>query len=173
MPLTRPPASLLAALPGAAQARLRAIGGTHRTEFGTCRHYQAAVDEHIAFFDELVARGASHLVLGKLLAEVGIARPDGSPLPLGTISGALSRARERAAVPAAARPPLQDPTGPHRGAQEPAGPRKTAQAPTGPARARPRTTGRGRPAAKPSPAEDASPAVQRTADILNKLRSAT
>lgn len=91
-------ASLLTALPSAAQARLRAVGDAHRTEFGTCRRYQAAFDEHVGFFDTLIARGASHAVIGKLLAEVGIARADGSPLPLGTISGALSRARERAAA---------------------------------------------------------------------------
>ena len=67
-------ASLLTALPSAAQARLRAVGDAHRTEFGTCRRYQAAFDEHVGFFDTLIARGASHAVIGKLLAEVGIAR---------------------------------------------------------------------------------------------------
>lgn len=49
--------------------------------FGTNRDYQAAFDEHIAFFDELIARGASHKVIGKLLAEIGIAYPDGTALP--------------------------------------------------------------------------------------------
>ncbi|HEY5378169.1 MAG TPA: hypothetical protein VIJ78_01360 [Pseudolabrys sp.] len=95
---------LIARLPAPAQARLRLIGQGARDLFGELGDFQAIVDAQVAFLDALASAGATHAMLGRLLAEVGIARPDGTPLPVGTISGALSRARERAAGRRAAPP---------------------------------------------------------------------
>lgn len=168
--------SLLAALPDETQARLRAIGGGHRTEFGTCRRVQAAFDQHIGFFDELISRGADHKTIGKLLADVGIARADGSPLPIGTVSGALSRARERARAAGAdindqpASPPLQSPAGPRRLPQDPAGRRRPTPGPTVPASAAPHPTLRGMSAQVPHN-DDANRTPPDPADLLNRLRT--
>lgn len=132
-------APLLATLAQQTQARLRAIGAGHQTEFGTNRRLQATFDAHVGFFDALIARGASHQVIGQLLAEVGIAGADGAALPLGTVSGALSRARERARAAGATAPdrptspPLQASAAPRRPPQGPAGPRRSIPAPAEPA----------------------------------------
>jgi hypothetical protein len=97
-------APLLPRLPAPAQARLRQIGQGARDLFGKLRDIQEIFDAEVTFLDALAAGGATHPMLGRLLAEVGVARPDGTPLPVGTISGALSRARERAAGGRAAPP---------------------------------------------------------------------
>lgn len=98
-------APLLPRLPAPMQARLRAMGENARDLFGGLRDLQTIFDEHIGFLDELKKGGATDAMLGLLLAEVGIARADGSPTPQGTISSALSRARERAT--ARGGPPVQ------------------------------------------------------------------
>ena len=88
---------LLACLPQPLQARLRNIARDHCTAFGTPRAYQTIFDENVEVFDHLCSHyGASHALLGLLLAEAGVRRADGTPIPLGTISAALCRARERA-----------------------------------------------------------------------------
>lgn len=90
---------LLACLPQPLQARLRNIARGHCTAFGTPRAYQTMFDENVELFDLLCSDyGASHALLGLLLAEAGVRRPDGTPIPLGTVSAALCRARERAAA---------------------------------------------------------------------------
>lgn len=126
-----PYASLLAALPKDTQASLQEIGAGHRTEFGTCRRLQATFDRHISLLDELIGRGADHQTPGLLLGAVGICRPDGTPLPLGTISGALSRARKRAGTTRATAKPPRQPSPPP---QAPAGSRGTPQGRAGPRR---------------------------------------
>jgi hypothetical protein len=98
------PTRLLACLPAPVQARLREIGNNARDLFGKLPDFQDIFDAQVTFFDELAAGGASQPMLGDLLAEVGIARADGTPLPVGTISSALCRARERAAGRPAAPP---------------------------------------------------------------------
>jgi hypothetical protein len=97
-------APLLARLPAPAQARLREIGQGARDLFGELRDIQEVFDAQVAFLDALATGGATHAMLGRLMAEVGIDRPDGTPLPVGTISSALCRARERAAGRPAAPP---------------------------------------------------------------------
>ena len=193
MPPMTPSTALLATLPEQTQARLRQIGAAHRTEFGTCRHYQAAFDEHLAFLEGLIGRGADHRIIGQLLAEVGIARADGSPLPLGTVSGALSRARERAAAAAAAaaakpnsgdpptgsalqdaagqRSPRPDTAGPRRATQVPAGRRNTAQAPAEAVMIRPAPAEDGAAPRQISSVDNPPGGAQRAADILTRLRS--
>jgi len=83
-------------LPAHLQERLRALQRDSLDLFGHPRDYQHAFDRHIDFFEELIAGGINHGRLGRLLDEVGIRRQDGKPLTRGTISSALSRARERA-----------------------------------------------------------------------------
>jgi len=61
------------------------------------RAFQRVFDENLAIFEYLVGQGATAAVTGQLLAEVGIVRDDGTALPEGTVTSALSRARERAA----------------------------------------------------------------------------
>src|SRR4051812_49033267 len=70
------------------------IGREARCRFGYA--FQEVFDHHLALFDYLAARGATAVMIGRMLSEVGIAREDGTPLPPGTVSSALSRARERA-----------------------------------------------------------------------------
>jgi hypothetical protein len=168
--------SLLATLPRETQARLHAIGAGHRTEFGTSRRVQSAFDQHIGFLDTLIARGASHAVIAGLLADVGVARADGTALPIGTVSGALSRARERARATGAdvsdqpASRPLQVPAGSRKPPQDHAGARRTVKAPTAPASIRPRPTARGVSVHVPH-REGSHPAAPDVADILNRLRT--
>lgn len=187
MPPMTPSTALLATLPEQTQARLRQIGAAHRTEFGTCRHYQTAFDEHLAFLEGLIGRGAGHRIIGQLLAEVGIARADGSPLPLGTVSGALSRARERAAAAkpnsgdpptgsalqdaAGQRSPRPDTAGPRRATQVPAGRRNTAQAPAEAVMIRPAPAEDGAAPRQISSVDNPPSSAQRAADILNHIRS--
>ena len=98
------PAPLIARLPAPLQQRLRDLGNGARGLFGAQRETQAIFDASIALLDALIAGGAARACSARLLAEVGVARPDGRPLSRGTVSSALCRARERAAAaPAAAR----------------------------------------------------------------------
>lgn len=87
---------VLGRLPAPVQTRFREIGRNARNLLGELRGFQDVCDAEVSFFDGLVADGITQSVLGGLLAEVGIAQPDGTALPLGSISSALSRARKRA-----------------------------------------------------------------------------
>jgi len=107
---------LLGRLPAPVQARFREIGETARNLLGELRDFQDVCDAEVSFFDGLVAAGITQSMLGELLAEVGIAQADGTPLPLGSISSALSRARKRAGAAGPAMPAsgtlLQSPAAP-------------------------------------------------------------
>jgi hypothetical protein len=82
-------------LPGPQRDALIGIGRRARGLFG--RAFQRVFDENLPIFEYLVDQGATAAILAQLLAEVGIARDDGTALPEGTVTSALSRARERAA----------------------------------------------------------------------------
>jgi hypothetical protein len=165
--LTQPESdsSLLAQLPSETQERLREIGADHRTEFGKRRDVQQAFDRHIDFFDGLISRGADHKIIGKLLAEVGIARADGTPLPIGTISSALSRARKLGRMTS----DRQETAGARRDRQETAGAPRTTPNPTAPAGARPHRNARSTPA-QVLRREDAKSVAPDAADVLNRIR---
>ena len=60
--------------------------------------YQHVFDLHLPLFEFLADEGATATMIGKMLSEVGITREDGSALPQGTVSSAMSRARERHAA---------------------------------------------------------------------------
>lgn len=60
--------------------------------------YQDIFDLHLPLFEFLADRGATAAMIGKMLHEVGITRDDGTALPQGTVSSAMSRARERRAA---------------------------------------------------------------------------
>jgi hypothetical protein len=60
--------------------------------------YQHLFDTHIDLFELVADRGATAAMIGKMLCEAGIAREDGSALPPGTVSSAMSRAKERRAA---------------------------------------------------------------------------
>jgi hypothetical protein len=100
---------MLDRLPVAERDRLILIGRQARGLFGRL-DVQHVFDAHLDMFEFLVRSGATASVIGMLLSEVGITRKDGSALPSGTISSALSRARERASRSLAA--PLADPQHP-------------------------------------------------------------
>jgi len=87
--------ALIDRLPQERRNELIMIGREALARFGYV--FQDVFDGHLALFDYLAARGATAVMIGRMLAEVGIAREDGTPLPAGTVSSALSRARERAA----------------------------------------------------------------------------
>jgi hypothetical protein len=117
---------LLGRLPAPVQARFREIGRNARNLLGELRGFQDVCGSEVLFFDGLVADGITQSMLGELLAEVGIAQPDGTALPLGSISSALSRARKRAGAAAPTKPPsgtlLQSPAAPGTLLQSPAAP---------------------------------------------------
>jgi hypothetical protein len=87
---------LLDRLPPEPRQRLLQIGNEGRGVFGVTR-FQTIFEANFSLFEYLVAAGATAVMIGQLLAEVGIIRADGTPLPPGTVSSALSRARERTA----------------------------------------------------------------------------
>lgn len=93
---SRPTGRLLDRLPPEPRQRLMQIGSEGRGVFGLTR-FQSIFEGHLGLFEYLATAGATAVMIGQLLAEVGIAREDGTPLPPGTVSSALSRARERAA----------------------------------------------------------------------------
>ncbi|WP_128946130.1 hypothetical protein [Bradyrhizobium zhanjiangense] len=107
---------LIDRLPPDRRNELIMIGREALCRFGYA--YQEVFDDHLDLFDYLAARGATAVMIGRMLSEVGIAREDGTPLPAGTVSSALSRARERAV----ARPgvPLHTPAMSGRDMQVPA-----------------------------------------------------
>lgn len=88
--------ALLDRLPRKERDRLILIGRQGRGIFDRF-DFQSIVETDLDLFEYLVDAGATATMIGQLLAEVGIVRADGSPLPPGTISSALSRARERSA----------------------------------------------------------------------------
>jgi hypothetical protein len=90
-----PRTPLLNRLPRERRDQLIVAGRQLRGIFGRVR-FQRVFDEHLPLFEWLAAAGATAAMIGELLAEVGIAREDGTPLPPGTVSSGLSRARERA-----------------------------------------------------------------------------
>ncbi len=98
--MSRPvdPAALFGRLPVAVQERLQAVGEAARDPVGDARDHQNAFDRHVGFLDELADAGLTHDKLATLLAAVGVHRGDGRPLPRGTVSSALHRARLRAAA---------------------------------------------------------------------------
>ncbi|UWU77913.1 hypothetical protein N2603_05475 [Bradyrhizobium huanghuaihaiense] len=104
---SRPTGRLLDRLPPEPRQHLLLIGSEGRGVFGAAC-FQSIFEAHISLFEYLAAAGATAVMIGRLLAEVGVTRKDGTPLPPGTVSSALSRARERAARAPAMR---QSPTG--------------------------------------------------------------
>lgn len=60
--------------------------------------YQHLFDAHLELFEFLADWGATATEIGEMLFEVGIKRKDGSALPAGTVSSAMSRAKERRAA---------------------------------------------------------------------------
>jgi hypothetical protein len=87
--------SFLDRLPTDLRDAMILTGRRARGMFGTA-DTQSIFDEHLAVFERLYAAGASHLIVSRLLHEAGVRRADGSRLPTGTISSAMSRARMRA-----------------------------------------------------------------------------
>ncbi|TYL81650.1 hypothetical protein [Bradyrhizobium cytisi] len=119
-----PTGRLLDRLPPEPRQRLLQIGSEGRGVFGVTR-FQSIFEANFSLFDYLAAAGATAVMIGSLLAEVGIVREDGTPLPPGTVTSALSRARERAARAPAMR---QIPAVPGRDLQAAAEPCRTPQA---------------------------------------------
>ncbi|MGL3106933.1 hypothetical protein [Bradyrhizobium sp. BR 1432] len=93
---SRPTGRLLDRLSPEPRQRLLQLGSEGRGVFGMAC-FQTIFEAHFDLFEYLAAAGATAVMIGQLLAEVGIVREDGTPLPPGTVSSALSRARERAA----------------------------------------------------------------------------
>lgn len=92
------PAALFARLPAETQDQLRAIAREARDPVGDPRDRQTIFDRHIDFLDALTMAGLRHGRLAAVLAAVGVHRGDGTPLPRGTVSSALCRARLHAAA---------------------------------------------------------------------------
>ena len=103
---------LLGQLPQPYREELGALGKAARTLLGKPRKFQDVVDQHLDFFERLLSGGLSYAEIALLLHEVGVARPDGRPLPESTLSSAVSRSRPHRA--AASRGDLQGAAGPRR-----------------------------------------------------------
>jgi hypothetical protein len=93
--------SYLDRLPSELRDVLIVVGRSTRGLFGTAGT-QRIFDENLELFERLYRAGANHWIVSQMLHDVGVRRDDGSPLPVGTVSSAISRARLRAAVTAAA-----------------------------------------------------------------------
>jgi hypothetical protein len=89
------PASL-ARLPTDLQTELIALGVAGRGLFGH-RDTQNIFDTNLPLFERLYSLGASHPDVAEILHAIGITRANGTPLGVGTVSSALSRARLAAA----------------------------------------------------------------------------
>jgi hypothetical protein len=87
--------ALFGRLPRELRDELITLGRRAKNMFGRIR-FQAVFDENLHLLEQLPANGATAADIGELLAAVGIKRKDDTPLPEGTVSSALSRARERA-----------------------------------------------------------------------------
>jgi hypothetical protein len=85
---------LIDRLPADKRDQLIGVGREALRRYGYS--YQQVFDDHLEIFTFLAAQGATATMIGQMLGEVGIVRADGSALPAGTVSSALSRARERA-----------------------------------------------------------------------------
>ena len=125
-----------------------------REALGRLRYtYQRLFDAHIDLFELVADRGATAAMIGEMLCEAGIARKDGSALPPGTVSSAMSRAKERRAAQRAHEP---GPAPAHRGAdlQIAAGRGNALHAPAG------RLTTTGAIAVEATAADPSNPAPQ-------------
>jgi hypothetical protein len=173
---------LLDRLPRERRDELILIGRKGLGLFG-CGHFQRVFEEHLEAFEYLAAQGATATMIGELLAAVGIAREDGTALPAGTVSSALSRARRDRALrashpPAVACMLLQAPAGPGNALQHRVGnPGAAGQARAGPALSASSAPGltRSLPRIRPSPNASAGTglptATRRAAALLEQLRS--
>jgi len=88
--------TLIDRLPQDRRNEMIAIGREAQCRFGYA--YQDLFDTHLPLFQFLADMGATATMIGMMLREVGIAREDGTALPQGTVSSAMSRARERHAA---------------------------------------------------------------------------
>lgn len=101
-------------LPRELRDELITLGRRAKNMFGRIR-FQAVFDQNLQLLEQLAANGATAADIGELLAAAGVMRKDGTALPEGTVSSALSRARERAGraaapfQPAGSGMPLQSP----------------------------------------------------------------
>jgi hypothetical protein len=178
---SHPAGRLLDRLPPKHRQRLLLIGSEGRGVFGLAR-FQSIFEAHFSLFEYLATAGATAVMIGQLLAEVGIVRADGTPLPPGTVSSALSRARERTARTPALR---QSTAGSGMDMQVPAEPCNELQDNAAPGRARPldsspdqnapvtvRATSSFRPSPNGSPGGVGLPAeTRRAAARLAEIRS--
>lgn len=87
--------ALFSCLPRELREGLIGVGRRARNIFGHV-NFQDVFDDNLPLLEQLASNGATAAIIGELLAAAGVTRKDGSPLPEGTVSSALSRARERA-----------------------------------------------------------------------------
>jgi hypothetical protein len=94
-PSSRLPAPL-ACLPADLQAALSLICDAGRGPLGH-RDTRSIFGDNLAILERLYRIGASHFDVSQILRDIGITRPSGEPLSVGTVSSAMSRARRAAA----------------------------------------------------------------------------
>ncbi|HEV2153960.1 hypothetical protein [Bradyrhizobium sp.] len=82
-------------LPWELRDELITLGRRAKNIFGRIR-FQDIFDQNLHLFERLAANGATAVDIGEVLAAAGVTRRDGTILPDGTLTSALSRARERA-----------------------------------------------------------------------------
>ncbi len=82
-------------LPPELREELITLGRRAKNMFGRIR-FQDVFDQNLQLFERLAANGATAADIGEVLAAAGVTRKDGMVLPEGTVTSALSRARERA-----------------------------------------------------------------------------
>jgi hypothetical protein len=176
--------ALIDRLPQDKRNELISIGREAMQRFGFA--YQQVFDANLQIFEYLATRGATATMIGKMLAEAGIVREDGTALPPGTVSSAMSRARERTAqrpdvllqAPASAGTNMQVPASAGNGLHGHAGHCMAARASavgTEPSAPVPSGLPPQLPAIRPSPNPSAATrlptATRRAAALLEQLRS--
>ena len=98
--MTNPtPIRILDRLPEPLRAELAVIKRDAVTLLGELREIQSIVDRNLETLEILIDGGLDYARLVELLAEIGIARPNGRPFPRSTLLRAVSRARQRVSPP--------------------------------------------------------------------------
>lgn len=81
------------------EAGAKAIAGDQMLPGGRRKKLSRLVEDHLGWFDAAEARGMTWEDMIAALSAVGVTRPDGRPLSVGTLSSAVWRKRSQATLP--------------------------------------------------------------------------
>jgi len=129
-----PETPLVARLSAPLRTRLMRLADDAVNPVGARRPIQSIIDRHLDLFEDLLAADVGYDAISRLLGEIGVVDRTGRPLPIGSLSSAVSRGRDRRPAAEARRPGAhqrtrQEPAATGRGMQVPASACSDLQAP--------------------------------------------